>query len=722
MSTTDNKAVFLSYASQDVEAAKKICDALRATGIEVWFDQNELVGGDAWDAKIRKQIKDCALFVPIVSAHTQARREGYFRIEWKIAALRTQAIADGIPFLLPVVIDATRDDVALVPEEFRAVQWTRLPHGETGAEFCARVKKILAADAELESARLRATEGGAPSPEPPAVPRRRRGLARTFAAALGLLAAGAGYYFGFYAPEQARLAVEREKSRQLELAQQTEQARLQRERVAAEEAQRLAQQTLLADQQRLAAARGGILVRTVPAGAEVTVGALELGTSPLTVKDVKFGKYPVTIRLAGYEEQRLEIEVKVENEFTPLDVALVRFLGAAELASKPAGLAFVLASKEKTARGTTPAKLEKLPTGDYTLTVIRAGWPDQTQRVSVARDQTARANVEFIGGVLEIASTPAGAEVFRDSQRLGVTPLRFDDTPPGARSFEFRLSGYKPATANGQVRAKETAHVSATLVPDEVAKAPPPRATASVTAIKPEVARPLTIPSLDLVLMPIAPGTFTMGSPLAEPGRGVDEGPLTRVTISKPFWLGTTEVTQRQWTAVMGGNPSKFNGADLPVEQVTWTDAMEFCRKLNEHARAAQSLPAGYAFTLPTEAQWEYACRAGTTRDAMDELDAVAWHGQQGGLGTHPVGTKRANAWGLYDMLGNVWEWCRDLKGPYPGGSVSDYAGPAKGNLRVMRGGRWGDQPLSCRSAHRSASNPETRAFTGFRVALSPVR
>src|SRR3954468_6896129 len=108
MSSTGN-AVFLSYASQDAEAVRRICDALRAAGVEVWFDQNELVGGDAWDAKIRGQVKTCALFVPIISAATQARREGYFRIEWKLAAQRTHGIAEGTPFLLPVVIDDTAE-------------------------------------------------------------------------------------------------------------------------------------------------------------------------------------------------------------------------------------------------------------------------------------------------------------------------------------------------------------------------------------------------------------------------------------------------------------------------------------------------------------------------------------------------------------------------------------------------------------------------------------
>src|SRR4051812_23270439 len=120
-----NRAVFLSYASQDGEAAKRICRALRSAGIEVWFDQNELVGGDAWDAKIRRQIRECVLFVPMISANTQARAEGYFRREWKLAAERTRDMADHVAFLLPIVLDATMDRDAHVPEKFYEVQWTR---------------------------------------------------------------------------------------------------------------------------------------------------------------------------------------------------------------------------------------------------------------------------------------------------------------------------------------------------------------------------------------------------------------------------------------------------------------------------------------------------------------------------------------------------------------------------------------------------------------------
>jgi tetratricopeptide (TPR) repeat protein len=169
------KAVFLSYASQDAEAAKRVCEALRAAGVEVWFDQSELRGGDAWDASIRKQIKECALFVPVISAGTQTRLEGYFRREWRLAVERMHDMDDDVPFLLPVVIDDTADAAARVPERFRERQWTRLPRGDTPAEFCQRVKRLLAGTGADE----RANAGGDTArPAPRAAPRR---LARWWA-------------------------------------------------------------------------------------------------------------------------------------------------------------------------------------------------------------------------------------------------------------------------------------------------------------------------------------------------------------------------------------------------------------------------------------------------------------------------------------------------------------------------------------------------------------
>ena len=141
--TEASHAVFLSYASQDTEAAQKICEALRAGGIEVFLDRSELRGGDAWDQKIRHEIHDCALFIPIVSQHTQERLEGYFRHEWNLAIERTHHMAEQKPFLVPVVIDGTGDREAFVPDAFRTVQWTRLPEGATTPAFVERIKRLL---------------------------------------------------------------------------------------------------------------------------------------------------------------------------------------------------------------------------------------------------------------------------------------------------------------------------------------------------------------------------------------------------------------------------------------------------------------------------------------------------------------------------------------------------------------------------------------------------
>ena len=149
-----SKAVFLSYASQDTEAARRICEALRAAGIEVWFDQNELRGGDVWDQRIRQQIHDCALFVPLISTHTDARTEGYFRLEWRLAVDRSQLIADDAAFLIPVVIDGTADESARVPDKFHTVEWTRLPDGETPAAFCRWVSALLAGTAQPARSQL----------------------------------------------------------------------------------------------------------------------------------------------------------------------------------------------------------------------------------------------------------------------------------------------------------------------------------------------------------------------------------------------------------------------------------------------------------------------------------------------------------------------------------------------------------------------------------------
>jgi formylglycine-generating enzyme required for sulfatase activity len=253
----------------------------------------------------------------------------------------------------------------------------------------------------------------------------------------------------------------------------------------------------------------------------------------------------------------------------------------------------------------------------------------------------------------------------------------------------------------------------------------------------------------------IPPGRFLMGSPDDEPGRygadefegRYDEGPRHQVTITCGFWLFDTPCTQTLWQAVMGQNPSRFQSPTRPVENVTWDDAQAFLRKINERIPDLN-------LTLPTEAQWEHACRAGTdtatyagplvilgARNAP-ALDDIAWYGGNSGIdfeldngwdasswpekqydfrhaGSHPVAQKTSNAWGLYDVLGNVWEWCQDGLRRYTADSVTDPVGPTgAGADRVLRGGSWGSLARDVRCALRYASHPGIRIdFFGFRPA-----
>jgi len=234
--------------------------------------------------------------------------------------------------------------------------------------------------------------------------------------------------------------------------------------------------------------------------------------------------------------------------------------------------------------------------------------------------------------------------------------------------------------------------------------------------------------SIGMKLVLIPKGTFMMGSPESEEGRQKDET-QHEVTISKDYYLGVYEVTQAQYEKVMGKNPSYFQGpkvgnenADLPVENVSWDAAVEFCKKLSD---LPEEKKAGRVYRLPTEAEWEYACRAcSKTAYAFDDeaglLPEYGWFKRNSSDRIHTVGLLEPNAWGLYDMHGNVWEWCSDRYSEYPKGAVSDPTGPRKGWDRVSRGGSWYFDAAICRSAIRYRYDPSLRyRFFGFRVALS---
>lgn len=230
--------------------------------------------------------------------------------------------------------------------------------------------------------------------------------------------------------------------------------------------------------------------------------------------------------------------------------------------------------------------------------------------------------------------------------------------------------------------------------------------------------------SVKLEMVYISPGEFFMGSPDTEAGRQSDEGPVRKVTISKGYYLGKYEVTQQQWQTIMGNNPSVFHkfpdSPQRPVERVSWDDSQLFLDRLNSM---------GFAdglFRLPTEAEWEYACRAGSTErfpwgidSNFRELHQNAWFFSRSEGQSHPVGTKKPNAWGLYDMHGSVWEWTSDWMGSYDGADLTDPKGPETGERKIIRGGSWFNEPEALRCANRNAHITKSRQTNnGIRLVL----
>ncbi|MGF1579134.1 MAG: formylglycine-generating enzyme family protein [Gemmataceae bacterium] len=297
---------------------------------------------------------------------------------------------------------------------------------------------------------------------------------------------------------------------------------------------------------------------------------------------------------------------------------------------------------------------------------------------------------------------------------------------PNAPDVAFILADYLEEQDDPRcelLRLSYTLKDLAEVTPERLAMEERLRELVLVEKLEPVMPRYTNEIGMEFVWIP--PGKFLMGSPHDEPERD-DNEPQHEVRLTKGFWLQTTAVTQRQWKEVMGKNPSEFRGEELPVECVSWDDCQEFCQKLTELS--------GHQIILPTEAQWEYACRAGTT--------TPFWFGetirtdQANYLGEHPyAGSEKGqfrdrtvavksfppNGWGLYEMHGNVVEWCRDWYGECGSEPQIDPQGPTEGRHRVIRGGNWGSGARHCRSAYRNRLHPENRvAHLGSRCAQVP--
>ncbi|MBN1403394.1 MAG: SUMF1/EgtB/PvdO family nonheme iron enzyme [Opitutales bacterium] len=562
-------------------------------------------------------------------------------------------------------------------------------------------------------------------------------------------AVGCGWWFGTHVPEVerkaevARMEAQRKADEEkAEAARRAEAERIAAEKAAIEkaEAERIAreEEARRREEARIAALRGGLVIHTEPEGAEVRVGAVGLDASPMTLSELKLTTYPVRIRMDGYEDWEGEVDVNKADAFSELNVTLVRQAGTLSIASEPEGMHWEMtASPEGGAisqkSGVTPCDLTGVPTGSYTILFQREGWPDIEQQVKLDTGETVKAAGDFAYGSVALESEPSGATVYdAEGKLLGKTPLTVGNLIPGKHEFTLGdVEGYKKHTKIDV----ETGFGQETSL------------NANLDAYDgPVIGQDWTVPDYGIQMIWINPGTFMMGSSDKQDHRFELRH---HVTLAKGYWLGKYEVTQEQWQAVMGHNPSKYKDSvrNAPVECVSWNDAVEFCSKLTELEHEAGRLPRGYEYALPTEAQWEYACRAGTTTafsfgNNGDDLWLYGNYCDQNCSGpvdgggpynhtdyahndrfdkTAPIGQYKPNQWGFYDMHGNVCEWCMDYYGPLSSNPVVDpYV--SKGDVfffRTLRGGAWYENAYGCRSTDRGFGSAGDRfAAAGFRLAL----
>ena len=327
---------------------------------------------------------------------------------------------------------------------------------------------------------------------------------------------------------------------------------------------------------------------------------------------------------------------------------------------------------------------------------------------------------------LRIKYSPVSASILIDNKFIkGSNGVAEITLPIGQHSFIVACDGYESEEGMIKLKASAPSNLQITLTKEATTRQQSTVAQPAV-AQQPVVQTPVTngdiisIPvkdgiSIDMVR--VEAGTFTMGATPEMKDPWDDEKPTHQVTLTNDYYIGKYEVTQALWKAVMGKNPSKFKGDNLPVEQVNWKDCQEFLSKLNNTT--------GKKFRLPTEAEWEYAARGGKKSrgyqySGSNNISDVAWYEDNSGSKTHTVGSKQANELGIYDMSGNVWEWCHDWKGSYSSSSQVNPTGANSGSYRVGRGGSWRHAARGCRSSYRNNSTPDNRNDSlGLRLILS---
>ena len=422
-----------------------------------------------------------------------------------------------------------------------------------------------------------------------------------------------------------------------------------------------------------------------------------------------YGSHTYKVEAGGYISKSGSFTIS-NSDMTPISVSLVSAMATVSVTCPTPAVSLYV---DKKSVGTIPWT-GSLKEGMHLIEAKKEGYRSQQRTINLSQQQkldVAFAELATVQGNLSVNYKPFGADVYVDGKKIGQSPRVFNGLLVGSHKVEIKKDGYGTESKQVNILEGQTATIAGVLTANTTV------ATNTASSLS---GNTITIPvkngiSIDMVR--VEAGTFTMGATSEMEDPYDWEKPTHQVTLTNDYYIGKYEVTQNLWKAVMGKNPSKFKGDNLPVEQVSWNDCQKFISKLNNIT--------GKTFRLPTEAEWEYAARGGKKSrgyqySGSNNLSDVAWYVGNSWSKTHAVGSKQANELGIYDMSGNVWEWCQDWYGKYSSSSHTNPTGANSGSDRVFRGGGWDISARFCRSSYRYFITPDDHCyFLGFRLVLS---
>ena len=474
---------------------------------------------------------------------------------------------------------------------------------------------------------------------------------------------------------------------------------------------------------KLKPAFGSVSVSSQPQGAKVFLDGEDTGkVTPCTIGEIASGRCDIRLQLKDYAPASQSVTV-TEGMTASVNVTLEARFAHVTINSLPGA-----AIKVNGAEVGSGSYSNNMAEGIYDIEASLAGHRPVTKQIEVivGVPQTIELRPTPIYGMLDVNSNPMGANITINGKSYGDTPTSIENLLVGDYDVVLTKPGYASVSQRVTVSENASASVDVKMQKGEMKNSQIDESALSVSAINltPNWSASVT-PSQRAVLeklianmVRVEGGTFSMGATSEQDNDADnDEMPAHHVTLGD-YYICRYEVTQKEWRAVMGNNQSYNKGDNLPVEWVIWNDCLDFINKLNQLT--------GLKFRLPTEAEWEFAARGGKQSkgykySGSDNIGDVAWYYENSGSKTHQVGTKEPNELGIYDMTGNVWEWCGDWYGSYSSSAQTNPTGPSSGSGRVLRGGSWSSDARDCRVSDRSYYYPSYRNYVyGFRVVLVP--